>query len=356
VQHTGFCDRCGLQLGQAMKLCPSCGRLVFADELNRLAGAAEAALQAGQNAEALANWRHALELLPESSIQATEVRQRIDALVKIAGNSPVTPAGSQAKRNPVTAKLGMLGVLALAIWKFKWLITFFLTKGKLLLFGLTKLNTIATMVLAVGAYATLWGWKFALGFVVIMYIHEMGHVFAIRQLGMKADAPIFLPGVGAFVRMRQKITSPVEDAIMGLAGPLWGLAAAVATSLLYLGTDHPFWAALTHVGALLNLFNLLPIGPLDGSRGLRALSTRQRGYLLLIVVGALFVSERGLHQVFLIGILLVGGLRAITERATATTESWLTFVKFVVLIAALTAMASYFEPDRLGIVPGPNGG
>jgi Zn-dependent protease len=336
-----------LQLGPAMKLCPGCGRLVFAEELNRLAGAAEAAANAGQPAEALQNWRQALDLLPENSVQAAEVRQRIDALVKVAGANLVLPGRPKPQPNPITGKLGMIGAFGLMVWKFKWLLAMVLTKGKLLLFGLTKVSTLATMGIWVLAYATLLGWKFALGLAIVIYIHEMGHVFALKRLGIQADAPIFIPGLGALVRLRQTFVNPIEDATIGLAGPLWGLATAVATAGLYAWTGYPLFAALTQVGAWINLFNLLPISPLDGGRGFRALSHGQRWLLMLVMGAALMASGEGM----LILILIVGVLRTLAERSTATTVSWKTFGQFAVLIVALTALAKFHDPGRTGIIP-----
>jgi Zn-dependent protease len=330
-----------------MKLCPSCGRLVFADELNRLAGAAEAAAQTGKPTEALQNWRQALELLPENSVQAAEVRNRIDALVKVVGSNPILPSSPKPQPNALAGKLGMIGAFGLMVWKFKWLLALVLTKGKLVLFGLTKVSTLATMGLWVLAYTTAFSWKFALGMAIVIYIHEMGHVFALKRLGIQADAPIFIPGLGALVRLRQTFVNPIEDATIGLAGPLWGLAAAVATAGLYAWTSYPLFAALTQVGAWINLFNLLPISPLDGGRGFRAVSHAQRWLLLLVMGGALMASGEGM----LILILIVGALRTLSERSTATTVSWKTFGQFAVLIVALTALARFHDPGRTGIIP-----
>ncbi len=328
-----------------MKLCPSCGRLVHAEQLNQLAATAVAAVQAGLPHEALQHWRTALELLPDGSVQAREVQQRIDALVQAANSSPMSTHPSKAASGTWTGKLGIFGMIGLAVWKFKWLAALVLTKGKLILFGLTKVSTLASMCLAIGAYAAAWGWQFAVGFVVIMYVHEMGHVYALRRLGIRADAPVFIPGLGAFVRLRQAVSNPIDDAAMGLAGPLWGLAAAVATAVLFETTRYPLFAALTHVGGILNLFNLIPIYPLDGGRGLRALSNLQRYILLAIVLAAFLLGGNG----FLVIILIVAAYRTFTERASANTVSWRTLVEFTVLIAALTAFAAYYDNERLGL-------
>lgn len=140
----------------------------------------------------------------------------------------------------------------------------------------TKMGTLLSMLAAAGVYWTLWGWKFAFGVVGSINVHEMGHVAALRRYGIKASAPMFLPGIGAVIRLRQHPATVGEDARVGLAGPIWGLGVAIAAYALYLATDAPIWAAIAHFGAWVNLFNLLPFWQLDGGRGFRALTRRQR--------------------------------------------------------------------------------
>jgi Zn-dependent protease len=169
--------------------------------------------------------------------------------------------------------------------KFKAIPLFLLGKGKLLLLGLTQAKTFFSMALALGVYTTVFGWWFALGFVVAIYIHEMGHVAALRRYGISATAPMFIPGVGAFVRMNQRPATPGEDARVGLAGPIWGAAASLAALVAGKLLDVPILLALGHVSAWINLLNLLPVWQLDGSRAFAALSRRHRA----IVAGVLWI-------------------------------------------------------------------
>jgi Zn-dependent protease len=162
---------------------------------------------------------------------------------------------------------------------------FLLGKGKLLLLGLTQAKTFFSMALAVGVYTTVFGWWFALGFVVAIYIHEMGHVAALRRYGISATAPMFIPGVGAFVRMNQRPATPGEDARVGLAGPIWGAAASLAALVAGKLLEVPILLAIGHVSAWINLLNLLPVWQLDGSRAFAALSRRYRA----IAAGVLWV-------------------------------------------------------------------
>src|SRR5262249_51446039 len=109
-----------------------------------------------------------------------------------------------------------LGALALALWKFKFVALLALSKGKLLLIGLTKASTFYSMFLSIGVYAIAWGWKFAVGLVLSIYIHEMGYVAALLRYGVKASAPMFIPGLGALVRLQQPFDDPRQEARVAL--------------------------------------------------------------------------------------------------------------------------------------------
>jgi Zn-dependent protease len=170
------------------------------------------------------------------------------------------------------------------LWKFKTIALLAATKGKLLLLGLTKLSTLTTMLASFGLYWTLYGWRFAGGLVLSIYVHEMGHVAALRKYGIAATAPMFIPGFGAVVLLKQRLNSVAEDARVGLAGPIWGLGAAVVAWLAALATGEPIWYAIARTGAWLNLFNLIPVWQLDGGRGFRALTRRQRGIALIVAL------------------------------------------------------------------------
>src|SRR5204862_4392071 len=133
-------------------------------------------------------------------------------------------------------------------------------------------STVASMFAFLGVYWTLYGWPLALGLVVSIYIHEMGHVSVLRSLGISAGAPLFIPGVGAVVMLRERITDPLIDARIGLAGPIWGMGAAIAAALAGMLTGAAIWFAISELTAFVNLFNLTPVWQLDGSRGFHALN------------------------------------------------------------------------------------
>src|SRR5206468_274538 len=126
-----------------------------------------------------------------------------------------------------------------------------------LLLGLTKLKTLLSMFAFFGVYWSMYGWPLALGLVLSIYIHEMGHVAALRQLGIESSMPMFIPFVGAFVMLKQRVTDPSVDAKIGLAGPIWGLGAGVAAYLGFVITRAPIWAAIATLTGFINLFNLI---------------------------------------------------------------------------------------------------
>ena len=331
-QTMTVCPQCGTQVASALLACPSCERLVHADELKRLAAEAEHAGHAGDASAALGAWRQALDLLPRDSTQHQAVAARIVALSRAVENQPAAEKPSRWGKG--AAGLGALGAL---LAKFKFAIVFLLTKAKLLLFGLTKAGTLFSMLLSAGVYWTLWGWKFAIGIVLSIYVHEMGHVQALQRYGIKATAPMFIPGLGAVIRLKQYPATPREDARVGLAGPLWGLGAAAAAYGVYFATRIGVWGAIGHFGAWVNLFNLLPVWQLDGGRGFRAL-TRVHRWLAAAVAASIYLMT---HEGLLLLIALAAAASAgfSTAPDEADQPALLEYLSLVVVLAALSRIA-----------------
>jgi Zn-dependent protease len=204
------------------------------------------------------------------------------------------PAETRDDRHGISlAKSGaVLGGIALLLWKLKVVIPFVLTKGKLLLAALPKMSG---MLLGLGAslglYWAAWGWQFAVGVIASIWIHEMGHVAAMRAYGIPASAPMFVPGLGAYIRMHRAPRDAREDARIGLAGPVGGLVAALASAGLWLTTGYPLFAAIAKFGAWVNIFNLVPVWQLDGARAFRAFSRFDR-YLAILALGAGWLLAR----------------------------------------------------------------
>jgi Zn-dependent protease len=198
------------------------------------------------------------------------------------------------------------------------------------------------MLLSFGVYWAVWGWKFALGLVLSIYVHEMGHVIALRRYGFKASAPMFIPGLGAFIRLRQQVVDPREDAAIGLAGPIYGLGAAAVTAALWYATKDPLLAAIAGVGAWINLFNLLPIGTLDGGRAFHALSRPQRALAAASVAAAWFITNDGL----LLLLLIVCGVRCFERREER--GDWRACVNFAALVLLLSLLSMVRIYARVG--------
>jgi Zn-dependent protease len=183
---------------------------------------------------------------------------------------------------------------------------FFATiKGLLLLLPKLKLlTTSGTALVSVAAYSLFWGWEFAAGFVVLLFLHEMGHVFALRREGIKASAPMFIPFMGAAIFAKSLGDNALAEARVGLAGPILGSLAAAAVAVAGWMTGSSFLLALAYVGFLINLFNLLPVVPLDGGRAMAAMAP----WMWFIGFGALVALEFLYPNPILLIILLFGGM------------------------------------------------
>lgn len=169
----------------------------------------------------------------------------------------------------------------------------FLAKLKAILLFLGQFKLLVTagsMAVSLLAYASIWGWTFALGFVVLLLVHEMGHVIALRREGVPATAPMFIPFLGAVVSARSLGEDALAEARVGLAGPVLGSLGAGACLLIWKLTGHDYWRALGFTGLFLNLFNLLPVVPLDGGRAMAAMSPWMwcAGFAATVALAVLF--------------------------------------------------------------------
>ncbi|HEY3770657.1 MAG TPA: site-2 protease family protein, partial [Candidatus Angelobacter sp.] len=186
--------------------CPQCRTLVHSDQMEQLAAHARSLEAHGDIQEARKRWLACLPLLPPQSTQAEWIRNHVRDLDN--GGLPEQPAATNPNANQVpqwAKRLGPLAPIVLALTKLKFLLSF------LAFFG---------------TYWAFWGWKFGLGFAVMILIHEMGHYIDIRRRGLPADMPMFLPGLGAYVKWRALGVSLETRAAVSLAGPLAGFFAA----------------------------------------------------------------------------------------------------------------------------------
>lgn len=179
---------------------------------------------------------------------------------------PIQPSFGQKLKKA----LGPIGVVFVVIAKF-------FAKLKFLILPILKffpliLKTGGTMVLSIGVYALAWGFWFAFGFVLLIFVHECGHLLFAKKFGLKVGAPMFIPFVGAFITLKENPRNAWIEAWVGIGGPILGTLGSAVCYLIYLATNNPLYSALAHVGFLLNLFNLAPAGFLDGGRIVTALS------------------------------------------------------------------------------------
>ena len=189
-----------------------------------------------------------------------------------AGRERAAP-GHHRARNTLLGGAGAAGLFILGKLKFLGLLA-----------GVFKLNTLATMILSVGLYAIEWGVPFAVGFVLLIFVHECGHAIVLRREGIPAGAPVFIPFLGAVIAMRGMPRDAYVEAKVGLGGPVLGSLAAWAVLWAGHAAGNPMLVNIGHAGILINLFNLIPVAPLDGgriagafSRSTLALGLRRRG-------------------------------------------------------------------------------
>ncbi len=210
---------------------------------------------------------------------------------------PVHPGSGRGDWRERAKRFGgpIVAVLVLLATKLKAIL--------LLLPKLKILTTSATMLVSIAAYALIWGWSFAVGFVLLLLVHEMGHVIQLRREGIEASAPMFIPFLGAVVAAKSLGDDAAAEARVGLAGPVLGTIGTLIPLALWLATGAEFWQALTYVGFFINLLNLLPVLPLDGGRAMAALSPWVwfAGYAGLVALTFIFPNP------ILILILLIGG-------------------------------------------------
>lgn len=231
-------------------------------------------------------------------------------------------------------------------------------KAKVILFALPKLKlftTSASMLVSIAAYQLIFGWPFAVGFVLLLLLHELGHVIQLRREGIQASAPMFIPFLGAVISAKSLGNDAAAEARVGLAGPILGTLATLIPLGLWLATGEDFWRALAYIGFFLNLFNLLPVLPLDGGRAMAALSPWVwfAGFAGLIALTFFFPNP------ILLLVLLFGGFeswRRWTARKTPESQAFHdipTRTRFAVAVvylglAALLAVGvaeTYFERD-----------
>src|SRR4051812_4186614 len=178
--------------------------------------------------------------------------------------APLAPEGQSPLKRARGAVVAALALIVSLAGKLK-AVLLLLPKVKLL-------TTSGSMLVSIGAYTLIWGWQFAVGFVALLFVHEMGHVIQLRREGVEASAPVFIPFMGAVVWAKQLGGNALAEARVGLAGPILGSIGALACLPIAAATGNNLFRALAFTGFFLNLFNLLPVLPLDGGRAMAAMT------------------------------------------------------------------------------------
>jgi Zn-dependent protease len=197
----------------------------------------------------------------------------------------------------------------------------------------------AVLAALLSATGQRWGWQFAVGIVACIAIHETGHVAMLARYGIARSAPVFIPGFGAFVRLKQRPANARQDARIGLAGPVWGLGACVAAYAAYLLSRAPLWAAIAQAAAFINLFNLLPVWQFDGGRSFRSLSHLDRGLAVVALVG-LWLATRDL----LVLVFAVAGVSRVASAKAPREHDWAVLAAYLILVASFTLLVGVHVP------------
>ena len=204
-----------------------------------------------------------------------------------SGQIEVTPPPQQQTWARTKKTLGPIAGAGLVIAKFFAKLKFFILP--LLKFLPIILKSGGTMILSMGVYAMVFGWQFAVGFVLLIFVHECGHLLVAQKFGLKVSAPVFIPFMGAFILLKDQPRNVWMEACVGIGGPMLGGLGALACNYMGQVFDMPLLIALAMSGYFLNLFNLLPVGFLDGGRIVTALSRWLwlPGMALLVWIGVM---------------------------------------------------------------------
>ncbi len=256
------CLQCSHYLPPGTLACPECQAIVYSGHLRAIALEATAAEKEQRLEDAKTLWRQTLDWLPAGTKQTEAVETKLAAL----------DARTQAQDDFKARWTKRLGPLAPAF--------FFLMKAKSFLFLLFKMKFLLSIVGFFGIYWVLLGWKFGLGMTLSILTHEMGHYVAARRRGLKVDLPVFMPGLGAYVRWYSQGVSLDTMSGIALAGPFFGLLFGLVCAGIAMAMPNsslaPLFEAVVHVTAWLNVLNLIPVLGLDGAQATYALDRTQR--------------------------------------------------------------------------------
>jgi Zn-dependent protease len=318
------CHACGADLSLGTLACEKCHSLVHSEQLAILSHRAQELEEESNYPQARLEWNKALALLPSNVTQAEWIRAHIAKLDLAQNVAPAPPA-----KNAWAKKFGPLGPILIV-----------LAKGKFLLAALFKLKFLLSFIGFAGFYWALYGPWFGVGFVVLIFVHEMGHYIDIRRRGLPAEMPVFLPGLGAYVKWDAMGVTRLTRAFVSLAGPLAGFLGSVICFYIWHRTGSGVWAALARSSAWLNILNLIPVWVLDGGQATFAVSKIERWILLGLCVTLWLALGQGLFFLVAAGFVY----RLFTKDLPPMAAPKITAYYAVLLVALSVLMC--FTPGR----------
>jgi Zn-dependent protease len=280
--------------------------------LERLSADARLHEERREYVEARSDWLKALELLPPESSQADWIRGNLKRLEALAGPAPANERHAWARKFGPFAPLIIL-----------------LANGKFLL-ALFKLKFLLSLGVFVAFYWALFGARFGIGFAFLILVHEMGHFIEIKRRGLPAEMPVFLPGLGAYVRWTALGVSTQTRAFVSLAGPMAGCLGAAVCALIWVKTGDSLWIGLASVSAMLNVLNLIPIWVLDGSQAIIALNKTER----IVLSGTAVLLAAYFSQPLLLLVAAGAAYRIFTKDIPVAPSPGAT-VYYIIVLAAL---------------------
>ena len=234
---------------------------MYSSTLEQLSASARLHEERREYTAARSDWLKARALLPPDSSQAEWIGGNLKRLETLAGATPASDRHAWAR------KFGPFAPLVVLLAKGKFLLTLF------------KLKSLLSLGAFVAFYWALYGVRFGIGFAILILVHEMGHFIEIKRRGLPAEMPVFLPGLGAYVRWSALGVSVRTRALVSLAGPMAGCLGAAVCALVWMKTGDALWIGLASLTAMLNVLNLIPIWVLDGSQAIIALDKTERAVL-----------------------------------------------------------------------------
>jgi Zn-dependent protease len=286
---------------------------VHATRLEQLAANARLHEENHEAGEARQMWLQALTLLPPDSAQAEWVRGNVQRLQAAVADSPATRA-----RPAWTRRFGPLAPLLILLASGKWLAVIF------------KLKFLLSLGTFVAFYWALYGMKFGIGFAILILVHEMGHFIDIKRRGLPADMPVFLPGLGAYVRWAALGVSTRTRAFVSLAGPFAGCIGAAICALLWMKTGAAIWVALASLSAMLNVLNLIPVWVLDGGGAVAALDRNER-----IILAAAAVLLAALFSQPLLLLVAAGAVYRVFTKDVSPAPNFAVTVYYLLILTSL---------------------